>query len=91
MTKKHPKLPPATVPKKCPHEHLKFEDGTFTVACMDCPQRWDARAEKGGQDYGLKATPMYPPRDTRHDPFVLPRVALPPLPGPGRIVMGPKK
>lgn len=86
--KKHPKLPPAS-PAPCAHEHLKFVNGTYMIACIDCDQRW-AAVKDGVPDYTLQATPMYPPRDTRHDKWVLPRTE-PITPGPGRTVMKKKE
>lgn len=57
-------LPPT--PGACAHAHMRFRDGTFILQCIDCDQQWGAMKD-GMLDYRLKAYPIYPPRDTRHD------------------------
>ncbi len=60
----------------CAHEHLRFEDGSLHVVCIDCGRPWIALQAKGGPiDYTLGSVPIYPPRDTRHDRWVLSRTA----------------
>lgn len=73
-----PKLPQAT-PGACAHEHLRFQDGTFHLICIDCDQQW-AAVKDGAFAFTLRSVPMYPPRDTRHDRWVLSRTQ--PLPKP---------
>lgn len=79
--KPHPKLPPAS-PAACAHEHLKFEDGTLHLVCIDCDQVWEAVWGKHhGTNMALAGVPMYAPRNTRHDRWVMPRTdKLPPPP-----------
>lgn len=63
----------------CRHEHLRFEDGTQHVVCIDCGRPWVALTHKGGPvDFSLRSVPMLPPHETRHDRWVMPRTQ--PLP-----------
>jgi hypothetical protein len=56
----------------CVHEHLKFKDGSFGIACIDCSQEWQA-VKNGQPDFTLKHAPVHAYRETRHDRFVLAR------------------
>lgn len=74
----HPSLPAASS-GACAHEHMAFSDGSFQLSCIDCGQNWIA-AKDGMPDYSLKSVPMYAPRNTRHDRWVMPRTEpAPPL------------
>jgi hypothetical protein len=69
----HPKLPPAS-PAPCAHEHLQFASGTFVIQCIDCRQKWmGVVGDTWTPNLNLQGVVMYPPRDTRHDRWVLAR------------------
>jgi hypothetical protein len=61
--------------KKCQHDHIRFEDGTMHLVCIDCEQVWGGLDRKGGKmDHSLQQqTRTYTP-DTRHNRWVIPRV-----------------
>ena len=60
----------------CQHDHLVFSDGSFMLTCVDCGQAWAALTLRGNAlDYTLKAKPVNPGREGRHDRFVLPRTS----------------
>lgn len=58
----------------CPCEHLRFEDGSLYLVCVDCGQVYGALDRKGGE---VQYTKMSQPRkhfpDTRHGRWVSPR------------------
>lgn len=62
----------------CPHDHMKFEEGTFRIFCIDCRQEWDA-VRGGMPDLTLKLVLPAPFRDTRHDRYVTPRTEPQPV------------
>jgi hypothetical protein len=67
--------PEAKPPASCAHEHLAFEDGSLHLRCIDCGRYWIGLVGKGGAvDYTLSSSPVYPPRHTRHDRWVVPRM-----------------
>lgn len=75
-----PKLPPASA-GPCGHEHLRFDEGSFHLICIDCEQKWAAVKNGDILDYALRSVPIYPPHHTRHDRWVLSRTQ--PLPKKG--------
>jgi hypothetical protein len=78
----HPVLPRAST-GACPHEHLRFKDGSFLIECIDCEQLWAGLDKStGAHALHLKSIPMYPPRDTRHDRWVIARTEKAPKPTP---------
>lgn len=60
----------------CTHEHLKFQDGTYKIACIDCDRTWVAQFPGTSEalDLRLKSQMAAPGRETRHDRFSLPRM-----------------
>lgn len=58
----------------CPHEHLRFEDGTQHIVCIDCGRPWAALVHKGGPvDFSTRSQMVTLGRETRHDKWVMPR------------------
>lgn len=67
------KILPPTTEGACAHAHLRFEDGSFILRCIDCGQAWTAINNQGAAAFNLKSTPIWPPRHTRHDRWELAR------------------
>jgi hypothetical protein len=69
---------PSPEPKSshCWHEHLKFEEGTFKIACLDCDQFWVARYPGTSETLYTGLRNVHPQfgRDTRHDRFAFPKL-----------------
>jgi hypothetical protein len=59
----------------CKHDHVRFEDGTLHLVCIDCGQVWAALDRKGGMINHMLTyeNRMYSP-DTRHSRWEVPRL-----------------